>query len=159
MSGVWRIAGGMYDLAKEIESISKNLTHNFFKNKVKKILMKNNKINGIELNDNKVIHSNTVIFNGDPKLLLRWTCRKRCDKRPYLITIFKRSLSAYVWSFAAKTKGLKLRHHNVLFNKNYKNEFEDIKKGEIPKDPTLYVAHKETIMTLGLRKTFWDVLK
>ena len=110
------------------------------KNKVKKILVKNNKITGIELNDSRVIHSNTVIFNGDPKALLDGLVGKDVKKAVSTKNVQKRSLSAYVWSFSAKTKGLKLRHHNVLFNKNYKNEFEDIKKGEIPKDPTLYIC-------------------
>ena len=68
--GVWRIAGGMYDLVKQIETISKRSDASFFyKNKVKKILMKNNKINGIELKNNKVIDCDTIIFNGDPKAL------------------------------------------------------------------------------------------
>ena len=55
----------MYNLAKEIESVArKSDTQFFYKSKVKKILVKNNKITGIELNDSRVIHSNTVIFNG-----------------------------------------------------------------------------------------------
>ena len=28
----------------------------------------------------------------------------------------------------------------MLFNKNYKTEFDDINRGEIPKDPTLYIC-------------------
>ena len=139
--GVWRVKGGMYNLAKEIETIAKKSDAQFFyKSKVKKILVKNNKITGIELDNSRVIHSNTVIFNGDPKALLDGLVGNDVKRAVSTKNVQKRSLSAYVWSFSAKTKGLKLRHHNVLFNKNYKNEFEDIKKGEIPKDPTLYIC-------------------
>ena len=144
--GVWRIAGGMYDLVKQIETISKRSDASFFyKNKVKKILMKNNKINGIELKNNKVIDCDTVIFNGDPKALFDGLLGDEIQNAVSNNNINKRSLSAYVWSFAAKTQGLDLLHHNVLFNKNYKSEFDDIKRGEIPKDPTLYICAQGSI--------------
>ena len=112
----------MYDLVKQIETISKRSDASFFyKNKVKKILMKNNNINGIELKNNKVIDCDTIIFNGDPKALFDGLLGDEIQNAVSNNNINKRSLSAYVWSFAAKTEGLDLLHHNVLFNKKIKN--------------------------------------
>ncbi len=139
--GVWRINGGMFNLIQEIEKICKKSGANFYyKNKVNKILLKNNRIEGIELKSGKVIDCDKVIFNGEPKALYDGLLGKDLKKAVPKRGVQKRSLSAYVWSFAAKTKGLKFCHHNILFNKNYKSEFDDIKKGEMPKDPTLYVC-------------------
>jgi hypothetical protein len=49
-------------------------------------------------------------------------------------------LSAYVWTFSAKTSNKKLIHHNVFFNREYSSEFDQISKNLMPLDPTLYVC-------------------
>ena len=93
----------------------------------------------------KHLDEGRVIFIGDPKALFDGLLGDEIQNAVSNNNINKRSLSAYVWSFAAKTQGLDLLHHNVLFNKNYRTEFDDIKRGEIPKDPTLYICAQGSI--------------
>ena len=61
--------------------------------------------------------------------------------------------------FYAQNSRVRFTHHNVLFNKNYKSEFDDIKRGEIPKDPTLYICAQGSINNPRPKKSHWVVLK
>jgi 1-hydroxycarotenoid 3,4-desaturase len=54
-----------------------------------------------------------------------------------------RSLSAWVWSFAATASGPELAHHNVFFGSDPKLEFDPIAKGQMPIEATLYVCAQD----------------
>ena len=54
-----------------------------------------------------------------------------------------RSLSAWVWSFAATPVGPNLHHHNVFFGADPHDEFDPIAKGQMPDDPTLYICAQD----------------
>ena len=86
------------------------------------------------------IFADIVLFNGDPRALTMGLLGIQVKKSIAQKKIQPRSLSAYVWSFAAKPANHKLVHHNVFFNINYKKEFQDINEGIIPTDPTFYVC-------------------
>ena len=55
----------------------------------------------------------------------------------------ERSLSAFVWGFAAEPVGVDLAHHNIFFCADPKVEFGDIAKGRMPRDATLYVCAQD----------------
>ena len=82
-------------------------------------------------------------FNGDPRNFREGNLGEHFKSLIKKTATEPRSLSAYVWSFASETKGLKLAHHNVFFNENYQREFESILAGQISEDPTLYVCQQE----------------
>ncbi len=139
--GVWRIKGGMHQMPKSMENIAKKAGAVFNYGKlVNKILIEDKKVKGIKLENGEEIFSEMVLFNGDPRALTLGLLGKQVKKSIAQKKTQPRSLSAYVWSFAAKSTGQKLAHHNVFFNANYKKEFHDINKGIIPTDPTLYVC-------------------
>jgi 1-hydroxycarotenoid 3,4-desaturase len=57
-----------------------------------------------------------------------------------------RSLSAWVWSFAATPAGPladDLVHHNVIFPADPAREFGPLGKGEMPETPTLYICAED----------------
>jgi 1-hydroxycarotenoid 3,4-desaturase len=54
-----------------------------------------------------------------------------------------RSLSANVWTFAARPSGPDLHHHNVFFGADPTREFGPIAQGRMPEDPTLYVCAQD----------------
>ena len=142
--GVWKINGGMHKLATKIVELAEQRGANFnFNKSVSEILITNKKIRGIKLNNGKEIYSNYVVFNGDPNAMFLGLLGKKLKKLIAKKSVKDRSLSAYVWTFAAKPSLQNLAHHNVFFNKTYRSEFADIANGKMPRDPTLYVCAQD----------------
>ena len=142
--GVWKINGGMHKLATKIAELAEQRGAQFnFNKSVSEILINNKKIKGIKLNNGKEIDSNYVIFNGDPNAIFTGLLGKKLKKLVQQKSVKDRSLSAYVWTFAAQPSLSNLAHHNVFFNKIYKSEFDDIASGRMPRDPTLYVCAQD----------------
>ena len=54
-----------------------------------------------------------------------------------------RSLSAWVWAFAARPEGLDLAHHNVFFCDDPAQEFGPIACGQMPEQATLYICAQD----------------
>ena len=50
------------------------------------------------------------------------------------------SLSGFVLLLGLKGETSELTHHNILFPEDYRAEFETVRRGELPQDPTLYVS-------------------
>ena len=139
--GVWRIAGGMHNLAKALKQLAEKRGATFvFDTTASRILVKDNQAIGVRLANDQVFYSKTVIFNGDPKALHDGMLGEQVTKVVPSHSVKNRSLSAYVWTFSAKTSNKKLIHHNVFFNREYSSEFDQISKNLMPLDPTLYVC-------------------
>ncbi len=139
--GVWRIDGGMQQLAFAIEKVAKKYGASFFYNsKIEEIISEKNSVIGIKESSGKELQCKNLVYNGDPAALRKGHLGKNVTHAVVDRNVDPRSLSAYVWSFASKVEGVSLAHHNVFFNSNYRKEFLDIKSGNMPTDPTLYVC-------------------
>ncbi|MDC3107927.1 FAD-dependent oxidoreductase [Paracoccaceae bacterium] len=153
--GVWRIRGGLHNLADRLKQLSmKNGTEFIFGKVVEKINIKGNKVCSVDLNDGQTYKAGTVLFNGDPRSFREGYFGENFKNLIKKTATEPRSLSAYVWSFASATDGLNLAHHNVFFNDDYKNEFDSILAGQIAKDPTLYVCQQEEGLTSRSKNRF-----
>lgn len=142
--GVWKIKGGMHKLAKKLTELAEKRSARFrFNNSVTEILVSNGKTKGIRLDNGKEFFSDYVVFNGDPNAIFTGLLGKNLTRSIPQKSVKDRSLSAYVWTFAAQPSLNNLAHHNVFFNKTYRSEFDDIAAGRMPKDPTLYVCAQD----------------
>ncbi|MGB3554699.1 MAG: FAD-dependent oxidoreductase, partial [Jannaschia sp.] len=83
-----------------------------------------------------------VLFNGDPRALRLGLLGEDAAMIPAAGTE-PRSLSAFVWSFAATATGHAPAHHNLYFGHVPNAEFPDIRKNRLPDDPTLYVCAQD----------------
>ncbi len=72
-----------------------------------------------------------TIFNGDPAAV-----GKPLSPR-------HRSLSAMVWTGRGDAGDFPLAHHNVFFSPDYRAEFDAIKAGRLPVDPTVYICAQD----------------
>ena len=139
--GVWRIKGGMHKLPKSMEKIAKDSGAEFhYGCLVDEILVNGNQATGVRLANGQEMKADFVVFNGDPIALKLGLLGRKLIPTVREKNLYPRSLSAYVWSFAAQHSGRELIHHNVFFNQDYATEFKDIKDGRMPKDPTLYIC-------------------
>lgn len=142
--GVWALKGGMGSFAALLERLATDRGAQFhYGRSVLRIKVKDNRAEGIVLENGDFIKAGHVVYNGDPRALALGILGAECADVTSSVLAAERSLSAYVWGFSAALKGQDLLHHNVFFADAPNSEFTDIAKGKIPTDPTLYVCAQD----------------
>ncbi|MEM9393896.1 MAG: 1-hydroxycarotenoid 3,4-desaturase CrtD [Pseudomonadota bacterium] len=142
--GVWRVEGGMHQLARALETLAAKLGAGFFYNaRVTRIDRQNGRATGVHLEDGTRLLADAILFNGDPRALATGLL----GPAPTTSVVEKgtkpRSLSAQVWSFAAIPSGRDLAHHNVFFADDPRDEFDPLAKGHQPENATLYICAQD----------------
>lgn len=136
--GVWHVKGGMHQLAMAIEALAKTLGARF--------------VYGADIAEIAPAKAGFVIggqrfdkvlFNGDPRALRSGILGPEMRKAVPEQATTPRSLSAYVYSFAAEPKGCDLAAHNVFFSDAVNAEFAPLAKGQMPQDATLYICAQD----------------
>ena len=148
--GVWGIQGGMHLLAQKLIKLAKERHAEFvFNTKVKRILLQDGHATGVLLENGEQRIANIVVFNGDPRALATGELGPEFKEVAKECLEDERSLSARVWSFEAQANGPDLIRHNVFFASNPKSEFDDIKAGRMPSEPTIYVCAQDRGLNVG----------
>ena len=142
--GVWQILGGMHKLPGVMEQLARKNGATFkYQTEIKSIETKNKCVTGVLDENNNFNEANGILFNGDPAAIRKGMLGPRLHHIISPRAVRDRSLSAFVWSFSAKPKGRNLSLHNVFFNTDYTSEFKEIKNGEMPRDPSIYVCAQD----------------
>ncbi len=143
-SGVWRVEGGMHRLAEAMHCLASARGVRFsFGAAVLEIETREGRGAGVRLADGRRIAADAVLFNGDPKALREGRLGDRARVAVPGRAVAPRSLSAFVWGFAAEPRGVELAHHNVFFCEDPRVEFGDLAAGHMPRDATLYVCAQD----------------
>ncbi|MEQ1554616.1 MAG: 1-hydroxycarotenoid 3,4-desaturase CrtD [Ferruginibacter sp.] len=138
MKGAYYPVGGMYSITTSLVKLAKDIGVKFiFSTKVESILIENNKAVGIAVNNNNLLYdvviSNMDIYNCYKKLMPN-------IKRPTKTLDQPKSSSGIIFYWGIKNEFKQLALHNILFSKNYEEEFDTIfSKKTIYHDPTIYV--------------------
>lgn len=142
--GVWRVKGGMHRLAVAMCDLATARGARFrFNAKAARIETADGRTTAVHLADGTRLPADLVVFNGDPKALGETALGPDVTDAVPRRGTAQRSLSAFVWGFAAKPEGVELAHHNVFFCANPKREFDDLSAGRMPSDGTLYVCAQD----------------
>ena len=143
--GVWTVRGGMNRLAQAMQALAEARGARFrFATRAEEILVVRGRAAGVRLTSGETLRADSVLFNGDPaalagKLLGAGAARAGRRVRPA-----RQSLSANVWTFAARLAGFPLVRHNVFFGESSRAEFGDVfRRGRAPRDPTVYVCAQD----------------
>ena len=165
--GAWHVKGGIGQLSVALEQRCRDLGVDFqFKSLVTKILVERNKVEGLVLNDGKVVHSDIVVSNSDAE----YTFNSLIDNEVTSARSERKKLKAATKSLAgfslllgldnSKSKSVEINHHNVYFPENYDLEFDQIFTQKVPvTDPTIYLcAPTDSSMVKGADKEAWFVL-
>lgn len=113
---------------------------------VQKIVVKNSKVEGVELSDGKFLPADIVVVNGDPSYVYKnliepefrkkWTDSK-VDSLSY-------SMGLFVLYFGTKKKYPDIAHHTIVFGKAYRELLHEIfNLGKLSDDMSLYI-HRPT---------------
>jgi prolycopene isomerase len=108
---------------------------------VKKIMIKGEKVRGVELDNGDIISSEIVISNAGIKETVHNLIGKSYFKKDYLENIedLKYSMSAFTIKIALKKP---ITHHKIVipfFSSNAEEKFKSIQKGNVPEDVDLFV--------------------
>ena len=143
-NGVWRVDGGMNRLAQAICALAKDRGATFrFRTKAERIEQQDGRVIAVHLADGTRLPADLIVFNGDPKALTDGHLGHGPAAAVPRKGVAARSLSAFVWGFAAEPAGVDLAHHNVFFCADPKREFDDLAAGRMPRDGTLYVCAQD----------------
>ncbi len=142
--GVWAVQGGMHRLAVAMSDVAANQGVDLrYGLTVRAIERQGARVSGVVLSDGRSLKCDAVVFNGDPAALLAGLLGNGAQTALRPTAAHPRSLSAWVWAFAAKSSGVDLIHHNVFFGADPVQEFGPIARGQMPQDPTLYVCAQD----------------
>ncbi len=140
--GVFYPQGGLYEVTKALVKIAhKNGVKIQLNTPVDKIIIKDKKAVGVKSNG-KTTHADAVISNADPHhtetQLLERPQRDHSEKYWKSRTLAPSALLIYL---GVDKQYDSLQHHNLLFSKNWKQNFDQIfDNPSFPDDPSLYVC-------------------
>lgn len=142
--GVWAVAGGMHRLARALADLADRLgVTQLYGASAVKIARKSGRVTEVVLANARNLKCDAVVFNGDPAALLAGLLGNGPQQALQPTQAHPRSLSAWVWSFAAGVSGPDLIHHNVFFGRDPALEFSPIGQGRMPEDATLYLCAQD----------------
>ncbi len=144
-SGVWRVQGGMHALAHALAERFQAMGGTLrLATPVAEIVTTKDRASGVTLSSGDRVDADVVIFAGDPRALATGLLGSSVSPVASQAKSEDRSLSARVWSFAARaTSNRPLAHHNVFFGASATAEFEDLAGGAMPDDPTIYLCAED----------------
>ncbi len=141
--GVYYPEGGIYKIIESLENIAiKNGVEIYKNSPVEKILTENKKIKGIKLSSGEEVMSDIVISNAD----MHFTETKLLEEkdRTYADKYWKEKTlapSAFIMYLGVKGELPTLKHHTLLFCKDWEKNFSDIfDKPKLPEDPSFYIC-------------------
>lgn len=141
MDGVWRVKGGMMQLAlataRAVEGLGGEILCGV---RVQELITDDGGICGVRSQDGRTWSTRNVVYNGALSLLGQRICPAARQKEPD-----QRSLSAVTLAGLATCEGMELAYHNVYFSDDYRREFRDIfQKGQMPHTPTTYICAQDS---------------
>ena len=141
--GAWAVDGGMNALADAMRRVAKRSGATFrLGTAATEIVTHDGRAIGVRIGDD-TLEADAVVFNGDPNALRGGLLGEPAREVVPEAAVARRSLSAFVWCFAARPVGHEPARHTVYFGRTPEGEFEDIERGLMPSDPTLYVLAQD----------------
>ncbi len=142
-SGVWRIEGGMHRLAGALASLAERAGCTIrYGTSVDRITTSSGRASGVILAGGEQLAADRVVVNADPAALASGRFGPTAARSIGGVRRRNRSLSAMVWLAKGPATGHPLDHHNVMFSNDYRAEFDALKSGRIPSDPSIYLCNQ-----------------
>jgi 1-hydroxycarotenoid 3,4-desaturase len=146
-AGVWAVEGGMHRLALALAGLAQRLGVDLrLGTPARRIVRQAGRVQGVQLADGTTLPCTACVFAGDPAALAAGHLGEGLGGAVPASATGPRSLSAWVWSFAATPEGplaADLIHHNVIFPADPSREFGPLGRGEMPETPTLYICAED----------------
>jgi 1-hydroxycarotenoid 3,4-desaturase len=143
-SGVWSVEGGMHAVARAFAALAERHGARFhYGQGCGAIDIRNGKVAGVRLEDGTNLAADGIVANCDPSAIGTGLFGADAARAIKPINPHQRSLSALCWVADVPTSGFSLSRHNVFFSGDYAAEFDDVRNGHPPDDPTVYVCAQD----------------
>jgi phytoene desaturase len=138
--GAYYIKGGISQLSKKLYQLAVKAGVKFhFKSYIDEIIIQNKTAKSIKVN-NQIIDFDYIISNSDVVHTFK-NLIKGFDTVKNKVSKLEPSISGMVFLWGIKGEFEQLKHHNVFYSDDYKNEFKEIfDYKNAPDDPTIYIA-------------------
>jgi 1-hydroxycarotenoid 3,4-desaturase len=107
------------------------------------VIVERGRARGVMLASGERIDADAVIVNADPSALGAGRFGTGVATASPPMSRGARSLSAITWAMVSTTGGFPLVRHNVFFSSDYASEFERLRHGKLPLQPTVYVCAQD----------------
>lgn len=146
--GVWAVEGGIHALALALAALARRLGVDLrLGTPAVRIAEAEGRATGVELADGTHLGAGHVVFAGDPAALAAGLLGQPARAAVPVAGTQPRSLSAQVWTFAARATrpafGPDLIHHNVFFSADPAGEYAPLARGEAQGAPSLYLCAED----------------
>jgi len=144
--GIHYSMGGTGNIIKGFEKLMHEVAIKVIKgNEVKKIISKNSKIIGVQLNNNNIINADNVICNADPPAVYEKLLDGN-NNNSFLFNLKKKrmeySMGLFVYYFGTKEIYDNVEHHTIKFGNKYKEHLDDIFDKKKLNDDISYYLHR-----------------
>jgi phytoene desaturase len=142
--GIHYSMGGTGNIIKGFEKLMNEVGIKVIKgNEVKKIISKNTKITGVQLNNDNTINADIVICNADPPAVYEKLLDGN-NNNSFLFNWKKKrmeySMGLFVYYFGTKKIYENVEHHTIKFGNKYKEHLDDIfDKKKLNEDISYYL--------------------
>lgn len=134
--GVYRPVGGMRAIADGLYALCRDVGVTFVWNaKVTNIQHANNRALAVHVGKTEYV-CDEVVYGGD---IARLYTLLGDSKRNQTVRRSDRSTSAVVFYWHVRGTYRKFGLHNILFSADYGREYQQLSRGEVPEDPTIYI--------------------
>ena len=144
--GVWACPDGLYRLAEALASTARALGV-VIETSVgaDRIVVEHDQVRGVAA-DGVTYPADVVVANCDAATLSGELLPARLGgARARRYARSEPSLSAFVLLAHLPRSSLPLVHHNVFFSRDYELEFDELRKGHSPEDPTVYLCAQDRV--------------
>ncbi len=144
--GIHYSMGGTGNIINGLEKLMNEVGIEIIKgHEVKKIILDNKKITGIELDNKKIMSANHVICNADPPAVYENLLNE--DKNNSVLFNWKKnrmeySMGLFVYYFGTKKVYNDVEHHTIKFGNKYKEHLEDIFDNKKLNNDISYYLHR-----------------
>ena len=142
--GVWHVAGGLSRLAGAVADLAAMRGARFrYGTPAHGIAVSGGRTVGVDLADGERVPADAVICNADVAALAGGLLGRDAARAAEAMPDGERSLSAVTLCLSAQARGFPLERHTVFFSADYAAEFAQIRRGQLPQDPTVYVCAQD----------------
>ena len=139
---MWTVKGGMHELALALASLAQRkgacIRHG---QQVTEIVTHGARVSAVRTAEGE-IPCDAVIVNADASAVGSGLFGREAARAVKPVAVKDRSLAAITWATMAETIGFPLARHNVLFSRDYAQEFRELSTG-YPSDPTVYICAQD----------------
>ncbi len=144
--GIHYSMGGTGNVVKALEKLMEEENIKIIKDaEVTEIISKNNRVEGVKINNSKIIKSDYIVCNSDPPNVYKKLIKSK-DKYNFLFKQkMKRmdySMGLFVYYFGSKKQYRDVAHHTIYFGNSYEEHLDKIFEKKILSEDISYYLHR-----------------